>query len=160
MLVSDNNVGGRHSIETRKKISEALKGRKHYPETIELLREISKHKPGISEHLNRIRKLRKDYSVTPETRAKIKAANTGRKQTEEHRNKITASKIGRKRCPIKTALRAKKRIKPLINRETGETYYSVKEAAEKLGIKTNTLYGAIHAETQGFYKNKYNICYA
>lgn len=160
MLTSDDNVAGRHSEETKNKIRITSTGRKHSQETIELLRKISKNREGNIEHLNNIRKLRKDYSQKLETRDKISSKLKGRKQSDEHRNKITASKIGKKRDPIKNAIRVKKLMKPIINIKTGEIYTSVKEASEKIGVKANTLYGALNAEKHGYYKNKYNIQYA
>ena len=97
-----------------------------------------------------------------ETREKISKANKGRKHSEEAKLKITNSKLGKKLSEehkLKLSLIHKNKIlseehvnnirrsiekhhpgsKPIINIETNEIFETIKDAAESINMKSNTL---------------------
>ena len=78
---------GTHSEETRRKISEAKKGKKM---SVEARRKLSKAKKGKPNFRARGRK------CSEETRRKISEANKGRKQSKEHRRKNSEANKGEK----------------------------------------------------------------
>jgi group I intron endonuclease len=77
--------GYTQSEETRKKISDALRGRKYGPLSEE-------HKRKMSESL-------KGHPVSQETREKLRKANTGKTLSEETRRKISEVQKGKKHRP-------------------------------------------------------------
>lgn len=78
-LANGGTSQGKHSEETRKKISESNKGIKHSEET---KRKISQATKGIER--------------SEETRKKMSIAQKGRKLSEQHKNKLSESKKGKK----------------------------------------------------------------
>lgn len=78
----DGVLGGNPSEETRKKISDGLKGKKHSPEHIEAFRISNAGK-----------------KATVETKAKMSKARLGKKHSLESRQKMSKAQTGKKRAP-------------------------------------------------------------
>ena len=114
--------GGSRSAETRRKMSEARKGKKRAPFSEEHRRNISEAKKGkkrdsfSEEHRRNIseakkgkkRKNRKNRgSPSEETRRKMSEAKKGKKLSEETRRNISEAKKGKKRAPFSKEHRRK-----------------------------------------------------
>lgn len=85
------------SEETRKKLSEAGKGRKHTPETLQKMREVQRARPPKSEeHRRKISESLKGKRPSAETRAKLSASRTGKPRSPETRAAISAGNTGKK----------------------------------------------------------------
>jgi len=115
-LTSTTEKKGRHSKETKKKISESHLGKK-----------LSKS------HIAALKAAKQNISL--ETREKISLANIGKKISEETKNKFRERMKGNKYTLGITPVNAKK----VLNTDTGMVYQSRREAAESLGIKPTTL---------------------
>ena len=83
------------SDQTRKKISEANKGRKHTPET----RQKMSNKKLSPEHRKKISNAKKGKTLSPAARQKLSVANKGRTFSPETRQKISESKKGKTLSP-------------------------------------------------------------
>jgi len=116
--IFEGGIGAKHTPETRRKISEANKGRisgmkgKHLTEesrrklseaaknrSPEILRKISeslKGKPKPEEHRRKLSEAHKGKTLSPEHRQKMSEAQKGRKHTEETKRKISAAQRGEK----------------------------------------------------------------
>lgn len=125
------NLGRKHSLETRKKVSLSKLGKKRPPHVIEILRKANLGRKQSAEQCAKRSQRMKGTTHSPEARAKISAANKGRKRppelvarlaeklrgrklSPEHRAKIALAGIGRKASPETCAkrsalLRGKKR---------------------------------------------------
>lgn len=96
-------IGHPVSAETRKKLSDAQKGRKHSLEARAKLSAAMLNRPPMSDATraklkNSLRiawQTRSKRSPDVETRAKLSAALKGRVRSEEHQAKLTAAAIGR-----------------------------------------------------------------
>ncbi len=75
-------LGQRHSVETRRRMSEAQKGKKKPPLTEEARRNMSEAQKG--------------KRATKETRRKLSEAHKGRIFTEEHRRNMSKAQMGNK----------------------------------------------------------------
>lgn len=86
---------GRHSDETRRKISEAHKGKKHHqwgkPHSPETRRKIGESSKG--------NQYAKGYRHTPETRQKLSEIHKGKVISLKTRRKMSESRKGKKRSP-------------------------------------------------------------
>ena len=92
----DNPMYGKHhSEETKKKISEANKGRKVSEETREKLSKAGKGRKVSEEHKKRISKANKDRKHNEEERKKQSEAQKGRKVSEETREKLSKAGKGK-----------------------------------------------------------------
>ena len=94
-------TGKKHSPETRKKMSETQKGRKHSPETRRKLSEANtgkKHSQDAREKMKGHTAWNKGKTgiYSPETRRKLSEANTGKKHSPATRQKISDAQKGRK----------------------------------------------------------------
>jgi hypothetical protein len=85
------------SKETRRKISEANKGRIHLEETKEKISTAKKGKTLSEEHKRKISEAAQGQTHSEETRRKISEANKGHTVSEETRKKISEAKKGRTR---------------------------------------------------------------
>jgi group I intron endonuclease len=111
------------NIETRAKISNALKGRKKPPRTAEHIEKIAASKRGTKaspETLAKMRAAHKGWKPSaetlerhriamqsPEVRAKLRAAAKGKTISAETRAKISAAQRGQTRAPLSKEHRAK-----------------------------------------------------
>jgi len=110
ILVKTNDFSGGHSEESKKKISNALKGRKANQNAIDavikynkerILTEESRIKLGngnrgkkqSDEWKEKLSKARKGLKRTDETKNKISESMSGRRLSEEHRQKLKARVI-------------------------------------------------------------------
>jgi group I intron endonuclease len=107
---------GRHSEETKRKISLAHMGKK-----------LSDY------HIGRLKAAKQN--ISEETKAKIRVANLGKKQSAEQVEKLRKRMMGNKHTLGMRPVNA--RI--VINTETGIFYSSILEAANTHGIKKSTL---------------------
>ena len=82
-IANGGNSKGKHTAETRRKISNSAKGRKHTPESRRKMSESSK---GSTHNKGR--------KHTPEHRSKISDANKGKKHSPETRQKMREAKKG------------------------------------------------------------------
>jgi group I intron endonuclease len=101
-------LGYKHTLEARRKMSAAKKGRCRGPRSEEIRKKISASHIGLSngplseEHRRKISEAHKGNTynlgrkLSPEHREKIGAAHRGRKHSEEFRSKIKASWVIRK----------------------------------------------------------------
>lgn len=94
--------GRKRSAETKRKISEALKGRttwnKGIPRTEEVKMKLSEARKGthLSDDAKRkVSEFNKGKKVSDETRRKISEALTGKAKSEEHKRRLSESKRGK-----------------------------------------------------------------
>ena len=93
------------SPETRQKMSEAQKGRTHSPEARRKISEANKRRKGIKlkplslEHRRILLEANKGRTHSPEARRKISEAKKGKSCSPEARRKISESNKGRKYSP-------------------------------------------------------------
>ncbi len=85
------------SEETRKKLSQAKKGKKHSPEHIEKIRQANLGKNPSPQTIKSVRLANTGKKHSPEHREKLRQANLGRKLSPEHREKVRQSKLGKPR---------------------------------------------------------------
>lgn len=107
---SDGGFGSHNpSMETRNKISEALKGRKISAETIAKRKASRKGYKHSLETKIKLSKMNKGKSrvVSVETKAKMSIAQKGRIVSAEHRAKISAASKGRKRKSLSAETKTK-----------------------------------------------------
>lgn len=101
MKGNQNRRGTRCSEETKKKISESMKGRKLSEEHKQNLSKVlkvtwMKGKHHSEETKRKMREKRKGQVFTEETRKKMSESRKGRKFSEEHKRKISEVNKGRK----------------------------------------------------------------
>lgn len=140
-------VGVRPSAETRRKLSEAQKGKHRSPETRRKMSEARKgsNSPWYGEHLSaehrrKISEAEKGRLFSPETRRKISEAKKGHMVSSEARQKMSEAKR-----------------RPVVCVDTGEKYTSITEAATAIGVKVNSVSAVLHGrhKTSGGYHWKY-----
>lgn len=100
----EGNLGLQHSEETKKKISEARKGKKLSEETKKRISEAKrgKHHPNSEETKKKISEAMKGHKVSEETKKKISEAlkgkpspNKGKHHTEETKRKMSEAMKGK-----------------------------------------------------------------
>jgi group I intron endonuclease len=128
---------GKHSDETKKKISNAAIGRKCSNET--------KQKLSI---------IRKGRIISEQTRQRMSESQKGRIITDIHRKNISIARIGIKLAK-ESLERTEKRKKIILNLETGIYYFGVAEAALYNNLNKRTLEGKLN----GWKKNNTNLLY-
>ena len=145
------NGNYRHSEETKKIISEKLKGHEH------------------SEEFKKMCSLRmKGHKKSENTLRKLSIASSGKKHSNESREKMSLAKKGKKlvfskegRLAVDSALKEWLSLglknKKVINELTNEVYNSVSECIQKLNISTKAFYRNINGK--GRFKNKYKLSY-
>lgn len=94
-LGGEGSIGLLVSDETRKKRSDALKGRVFSQETIEKIRAKNLGKKRSLESLSRMSKSQIGKKLSPETKEKLRLIGLGKKHSIETKLKITNSKIGK-----------------------------------------------------------------
>ena len=129
-------LGHEHSKETKKKISEAGKGRKLSEETKRKLSEAVKGRKHSDETKKKISEIKSRMS--DETKKKISESSKGKKMSEEAKKKMSKAKS-----------------KKVINTVTGEIYNSVIEASKAINISVYTLRNWITGKNP----NKSNLKY-
>lgn len=121
--ISNANKGKQISTETKEKISNTLKGHKLSDETKQKMSEARKGEKNwnYGKHLSE------------ETRKKLSEANRGRIPSEETRKKISETSKGRKHPDLaeKNKVRCSTPVRCV---ETGIVYSSQREASEQTGI--------------------------
>lgn len=124
-----NMVGRRLSEETRRKISDAHKGKAPNWDVINRLAEINRgNKHGLGK------------KASPETRAKMSAAHAGKGQTkgfrhtEEARALMSAMRKGRKNKPESIEKTASFHRKPVMCLDDGRVFISAIEAGKHYGL--------------------------
>lgn len=161
----NNFYGKKHSEETKKKISNANKGRKKTPEQIEKVRNSCKETWR--------KKIENGYTMSEETRKKISDANKGRvstfkghHHTEEAKNKLRIAHLGKKQSSDAIEKTAKKNRIPILcfdkNMNFIKEFDSTVSASKELGIYASNITRTLkepNASTKGYkfrYKEKYN----
>lgn len=149
-LTKTSDRSGKHSEETKFKLSKAHKGKKLSEETKLKMSKIRKGKPRLEETKLKIsigNKNSKNFlgkKHSEKTKFKMSNAkkgnkhNLGKKYSEEHKIKISE---GRKKI--------------ILNIETGIFYFGVKEASEIININIWTLHGYLNGQRL----NKTNLIY-
>lgn len=149
----DGSVGVIVSEETRRKQSEAHKGKKY----------------EISEEFRQYLIKRNKNGLTEETKEKLRVAMTGRKHTQETKDKMSFDRSGEKhplfgKSPSKETRekwsktrkgRPSPHKKKVIDTITGIEYDSVKEAIENLELNISTSH--LNAMIRGVYPNWTNL---
>ena len=96
--MSEANKGKKrtpHTAETKQKISEANRGKIRTPETRHKLSEANKGKTHSEETRRKLSKAHKGKTLSEKTRRKMSEAQRGRTISEEHRRKISETLKGR-----------------------------------------------------------------
>jgi group I intron endonuclease len=103
--------GLNHTDETKKKISEKLKGRKLSEETKRKIRD-ARSKQIFSEETKKLLSIkRKGRKLSEETKRKISLGNKGKKVSEETKKKMSESKNGLNKIQVKEIYRLSKEEK-------------------------------------------------
>jgi len=93
-----SNTGKKHTEETKEKLRQKNTGRKHTEETIQKMSESQKNRYGHSEEtIEKLRLARIGKKMSEETKQKISASLKGNKKLEETKQKISQSNKGKKR---------------------------------------------------------------
>lgn len=104
LMIYDPRVGynknyggdsGRPTEETKRKMSESLKGKQLSEEHKRKLSESKKGRQFSEEHKRKISEANKGRQFSEETKRKLSEANKGRQLSEEHKRKISESCKGR-----------------------------------------------------------------
>ena len=134
----DGSIGIIRSIETRKKLSEAMKGKKASDETKNKMSESAKGKVLSEETRKKISIANTGKRLSDETKKKLSIINTGKKLSKETRDNMTGRAPNKKQ---KKALEFGRRMKSkeVIDDANGAIYKSLREAADKNNINTQTL---------------------
>ncbi len=135
-LTKTDDLNGRHSEETKLKISLSSKGRKLSQET--------KNKISIAQ---------KGKNVSEITKMKLSLAT--KNQSKESLIKKAISNTGKKRTAESKELMGLKKRALILNLETGVFYEGVKSASFVIGLKPNTL----KCKLNGQNKNNTNFIY-
>lgn len=129
-------IGAVKSIETRKKISNANKGKKLSAETKEKLRIANTGRMVSKKTREKISKNIKGRKHTDQTKKKISISHVGKSFSEETRKKMSASRIGNTNRVGKNhsndtiqKMRNKNTCKPVICIEDNLIFKSIREAA-------------------------------
>ena len=115
-------LGHKHTNETKAKISAAALGHKHTDETKAKMSAAGMGRKHTAEAKAKMSAARMELS--PETRAKMSAAGMGRKHTAETRAKLSAAKMGNQNCLGRThtdETKAKMSAAALGRKHTAET---------------------------------------
>ena len=91
----DGPSGYVHTVEAKRKISEASKGRKHSDESRKRIAEANTGKTHSLKTRAHLSEINKGKSPSEATKAKLSKANKGRPLSEEHRKNISKSQKGR-----------------------------------------------------------------
>lgn len=156
-------LGRTVSTETRKKISDAHKGKKlseyhkqqiskgiigehnpfygkhHSEETKELIRRANLGRHLSEETKEIIRQKSTGRVVSEETRKKLSEINKGKPKSEEQRKHLSESRTGYKYSKEAKANMGMAHNKPIICIETCEEFFSILNASEKLKINRSYL---------------------
>ena len=167
------------SVETRKKISEANKGKKLKLETIQKIANKNRGKKRTLESRKKMSNSAKGKIVTEETRKKMSLSKIGKKHTEEEKLKISLSNKGKHSVPCPEERKKKISIansgknnffygkhhtdevkeflskqlsKPIICVEINKVYRNTKQASIDLGNKDRTnILSALRGKTKTAY---------
>lgn len=88
-------VDCKHSEETKKKISEAGKGRKMSEETKKRISEAEKGKHNSEEAKRKLSEAHKGKTFSDEHKRKLAESHKGKHQSEEHKRKLSESRKGK-----------------------------------------------------------------
>lgn len=94
------SAGFHHTDETKRRLSEAHKGKHLSEETKRKLSEANKGKLVSEETKRKLSEAKKGKLVSEETRRKLSEANKGRHFSDEWKRKISESMKGKKRGPL------------------------------------------------------------
>jgi hypothetical protein len=83
------------SEETKKKLSEAHKGKTHSEESKRKMSEVNKGKTLSEEHKRKISEAKKGKTFSEESKRKMSEVNKGKTLSEEHKRKISETNKGR-----------------------------------------------------------------
>lgn len=92
-------LGVKHSEETRRRMSEAQRGKSKSPEHVEAVRKSITGLKKSPEHIEKIRQSRTGKKMTEEAKEKIRRHNLGKKMSPEAIAKTSAAWRGRKHTP-------------------------------------------------------------
>lgn len=112
LVTAGSNLGMQMSDETRRKMSEAAKGKKRGPMSVEQKAYFSALYKGRNlspETKAKMSASRTGRKFSDESKAKMSAAAKGRPKSEEHRAKLAAAQTGRKHTPETIAKQREKR---------------------------------------------------
>lgn len=173
--------GCKHTVEARKRMSEAHRGKKAKPETISKMRERMKgvNHPFYGKHLSKEHKLKisesgkgKHHHVTSEEqKRKISESRKGLKFTEEHRRHLSESSKRRKAAPetiekmrerMKGAKnhKAKKVLQYSLEDELIKEWDCISDAERETGANRHCIKRCCEGTQRkaGGYKWKYPMC--
>lgn len=102
-----SNLGMKHSVEARAKISAGNRGQKRSEEFCAKMRMLNLGKVLTPQHKARISAAKIGFRPSTEARAKMRAARLGGTHSAETRAKIAAAKLGTKRGPHSETTKAK-----------------------------------------------------
>lgn len=136
--LSDSLKGHKLSEETKQKISKAHKGKKYSEERIQKMKEVKlteEHKKKLSIALSGKNNPNYGKKHSPEVRAKISAAITGRKLSEETKKKFSEQRKGKKKSEEhRRKISESNKGKTLGRKFTDEQKQKLKEAAKRKNL--------------------------
>jgi len=153
--------GKKHSLKTRKKISEALKGNKYalgQKRSLETRAKISAAKKGrivTEEHRQKLRIARVGFKHTEETKRKMSLAHKGKKISEEQKQKLRIANLGKKmslEARLKMSLSHRGKRKPL-SEETKRKIGEANKGKKRLPI-TEATREKLRIATTNYWKNR------
>jgi group I intron endonuclease len=134
--VAGNTLGVKLSKETKRKLSEAHKGKKMGPHSEETKRKISKANKGkkrSEETKRKLSEINKGKRHSKEARRKIGEANKGRKLSKEHRRKLSEAR--KDKVPVLQL--TKEGV--IVN-----TFESITDASRKTGVNRRNIQACLN----------------
>ena len=132
--------GYKHSEETRRKISEANKGKTLSEEARRKISEANKGKPLSEEHRRKIGEARKGKKHSEESRRKMSEAQKGKKHSEETRRKISEAQIG---CKNHSAVLNREQVIEIRRSYLEENIIQI-ELARMYGVSRQTISNVLY----------------
>lgn len=146
--IREGGSKGKHSEETKIKISEALKGTTRGSPSKETKEKMSKANLGkrrSEETRAKIKKANLGKHLSEETKAKISESSLGKRVSEETKAKISEARRGHITSQETKDKMSNSQVKKLIVDQNGIVYDGVNIAARTLGISPGNISAVLHS---------------
>jgi group I intron endonuclease len=159
--ISEAHKGKKASEEAKLKMSQSQKGRKHSEETkIRMGLKSKGHKRGLgSKHTEetkiKMRLKSRGRKHTEESKLKLSIAHKGKKHSEEYKLKMSTLRKGKSKSKDWIEKISESRKKIIMDIQTGVFYIGIDDACKSIDMKKSTLASKLN----GTNKNNTNLIY-